>query len=175
VRTPRRPPRTLTVNVRAGDLRDTVRPILVGHFEQDAPGLARGQRALRVQTVPEVFTVHQRHDEVDDAVAFVDAVNRDDVRVTQLRRSLCLTQEARANLGAEGKLGRKDLDRDRAFQPAILCLVDDAHPPTPDLAVELVSRREYSLDVRAKVWVCRWTDWLGHAVGLAGYDDGAIE
>jgi hypothetical protein len=29
--------------------------------------------------------------------------------------------------------------------------------------------------VRSKIWVCRWADWLGHAVGLAGYDDGAVE
>jgi hypothetical protein len=59
--------------------------------------------------------------------------------------------------------------------PSVLGLVDNAHPAPPDLAVEFVSRSEDSLDVCSKVWVCMGTDWLGHAVGLAGYDDGAVE
>ena len=147
----------------------------VRHFEQDSPRLARRQRALRVQTHREVFAVDQRHDEVDDPVAFVDAVDRDDVRMAQLRRGLRLTQESRPDLGAEGELGRKDLDRDQALQPAIARLVHDPHPTPPDLAVEFVGRREDSLDVCSKIWVCRRTDWLGHAGVLAGYDDGAIE
>ena len=95
--------------------------------------------------------------------------------MAQLRGGFRFAQEARPDLGAEGELWREDLDRDQALQAAVAGLVDDPHPAAPDLAVELVGRREDALDVRAKLWVCRRTDWLGHAGVLAGYDDGAIE
>ena len=85
------------------------------------------------------------------------------------------TEEARPDFAAEGEFGRQHLDGDQSLEPAVAGLVDDTHTAPPDLAVEFVGRREDSLDVRSKIWVCRGADWLGHAVGLAGYDDGAVE
>ena len=121
----------------------------------------------------EVFALHQRHHEVDDAVAFVDAINRDDIWMAELGSCLRLAQEPRTNFGSEREFRRKNLDRDRAFEATVFRLVDNAHASSPDFAVEFVSRREDSFDVRSKFWVCRGSDWLGHAVGLTGYDDGS--
>jgi hypothetical protein len=95
--------------------------------------------------------------------------------MTQLRRGFRFTQESGADFSAKGELRRQHLDCDRALEATIARLVDDSHAASPDLAVELVRRRQDFLDVRTQVWVCRGADWLGHAVGLAGYDDGAVE
>src|SRR5688572_18467019 len=145
----------------------------VRDLEHDAAGFSRRERSLPVESHREVFPLDQRHGEVHDPVPFIDAVDRDDVRVTQLSGGLRLAQESRSDFSAKGELRRQHLDSDQTLEAAVTGLVNDAHTTTTDLAVELVRRREDSLDVCSEIWVCRRTDWLGHAVGLAGYDDGA--
>ncbi len=71
----------------------------------------------------------------------------------QLRRRFRLAQEARADLRAERQLRRQELDGDRALEPPVPRLVDDAHAPAPDLAVELVGGVEHALDMRAQLGV----------------------
>src|SRR5688572_11044806 len=145
------------------------------HLEQDPSRFARRERPVPVQPHGEVFTIQQRHHEIHDPVPLIDAVNGDDVRMAQLCGGFGLAQEAGPDLRPEGELRRKDLDGDMTLEPAVLRFVNDTHTAPPDLAVEFVSRREDALDVCSKVWVCRLTDWLGHAGVLAGYDDGAVE
>src|SRR5262245_25714623 len=128
-----------------------------------------------MQSHREVFTLDERHHEIDDPVALIDAVDRDDVRMAQLGSRFRFAQEPRPDFGTESQFRRQNLDGDQPLQPPIAGLVNGAHPAPPDLAVEFVSGREDALYVRSKIWVCRGSDWLGHAVGLAGYDDGAVE
>ena len=101
------------------------------------------------------------------AVHLVDRVDRDDVRVRELRRGLGLAQEARADLGAVGELRGQDLDRDHPLEAAVLGAIDDAHPPATDLAIELVGRRERPLDDGAQLGLGCGSDGLGHS-GVRG-------
>ncbi len=71
----------------------------------------------------------------------------------ELRRRLRFAQEARPDLRAERQLRRKQLDRYDALEPAIARPVDDAHAATTDLAVELIVRRERTVDERAQLGV----------------------
>src|SRR4029453_937608 len=93
----------------------------------------------------EVLAVDERHDEVDKSVALVDAVDRNGVWMAELRGGLGLFQEPRPNFAAERELGREQLDRDGSLQPAIFRLVDDSHPSSADLTVELIIGAETAL------------------------------
>src|SRR3954463_14365229 len=101
----------------------------------------------------EVLAVHERHDEVDKPVTLVDAVDGNDVGMAELRCGLGLFQEPGPDLAAKRELGREQLYRDGSFQSAIFCLVDDSHPPSADLTVELIVGAEHALDVRAQLSV----------------------
>ena len=95
--------------------------------------------------------------------------------MAELGRRLRLTKEAGANLRPESELGREDLDGDLALEPAIAGEVHDAHAAAPDLAIQLVARAQYTLDVRAELGVCRRDDGVWHAWSLLGYDNRAVD
>ena len=73
----------------------------VAHFAQDAAHLGGIERAAIVNPLGERVAVDERHHEKDEPVLFVDAVDRDDARVRQLRRGLRLAEKTRADLGAK--------------------------------------------------------------------------
>src|SRR5678816_944763 len=110
----------------------------------------------------EVLAVDERHDEVHKPVTFVDAINGNDVRMAELRGGLGLFQEPRPNFAAERELWREQFDRDVALQPAIFRLVDDSHPASADLTVELIVGTEHALDVRAQLSVRGRDDGIRH-------------
>src|SRR5678815_4284043 len=116
-----------------------------------------------VQPYGEILAIHEGHDEEDQSLAFVDAVDRDDVWMAELRSGLCFLQKARADLRAKRELRRQQLDGDRALQAFVARLVDDAHSPASDFAIELVMRAQNALDVRAQLLVCRGCEWFGHS------------
>jgi hypothetical protein len=90
--------------------------------------------------------------------------------MVELRGHLGLAQKSGPDLGAEGELRWKDLDRDLPLQPPVARPVHDTHAAAPDFAVELVCRLEDALDMSSKVRVGWRSGWLWHAVGLTGYD-----
>src|SRR4029450_11223518 len=100
--------------------------------------------------------------EVDKPVTLVDAVDRNDVRMAELRRCLGLFQEPRADLAAKRELGRKQLDGDRSLEPAVFRLIDDSHPASADLTVELIVGAENALDMRAQLSVRGRDDGIRH-------------
>ena len=68
----------------------------VGDVAQDARARRRpAVRPSRASRAPRLSPSHERHDEVDEPVALVDRVDRDDVRVRELGRRLRLAQEPR--------------------------------------------------------------------------------
>src|SRR5689334_11873056 len=115
-----------------------------------------------MQARGEVLAVDESHDEVDEPVPLVDAVDRNDVGMAELRGGLGLFQEPRPNLTAERELGGEQLDRDGSFQSAILRLIDDSHPSSADLTVELIVGTEHALDMRAQLSVRGRDDGIRH-------------
>src|SRR5207249_10045400 len=61
-----------------------------------------------------LFRSQELHDEVDDAAALADAVDRDDAGVLKLGRGAGLALEALDELFVEGEGKRQDLDGDRS-------------------------------------------------------------
>jgi hypothetical protein len=135
----------------------------VGHFAQHLPRFVDREHAALVQALREVVAAHIRHDEEDELLDFVDGVDRNDVGVRELRRRLRLAEKAGLDLAAKRQLGRKQLDRDLPFQPAVLGTIDDAHAAPSDLAVELVVGRKRALDMGAELVIRGRGERVGHA------------
>ena len=110
----------------------------VGGLLHDAADFLRGQLAPALDPRAERFAVDQAHDEVDQAAALVDVVDRDDVGVRQARGGLRLAGEALADFLLEGELGREHLDRDAALQPLVAGAIDHPHPASADLAFDRI-------------------------------------
>jgi hypothetical protein len=125
----------------------------VGHLGEHAPHVVHRHRAAVVEALAEVLAVDARHHEEHQPVGLVDRVDRDDVRVRELRGRLGLAQEARADLGAVGELGRQHLDRHLALEAAVARPVDHAHAAAPHLGPELVRARHGAADARGQLRV----------------------
>ena len=82
------------------------------------------------------LAVDVAHDEVDEALALADGVDRDDVRMGQPGGGLRLAGEALADVLLEGELGRQHLDGDPALEPLVAGAVDHAHAAAADLALD---------------------------------------
>ncbi len=80
-----------------------------------------------------------RHHEVQLAVAaFVDLVDRADVRVVERRGRLGLLEEAALRGVVAGQIGRQDLDRHLAVEARVVGRVDDPHSAAADLGADRV-------------------------------------
>ena len=108
----------------------------VGRLRHDAPRLVDRQLAPPPDPPGDRFAVHVAHDEVDQALAFADGVDRDDMGVGQPGGGLGLAGKALADVLLEGELGRQHLDGDAALEPLVPRPVDHPHPATPDLALD---------------------------------------
>src|SRR5688500_19928267 len=113
---------------------------------------------------PEILARYERHDEVHEAFALVDAVDRNDVRMAQLRRGLGFLEKTRPDLATERQLGREELDGNVTLQALVFRLVDDPHAATSDLTVELIVGAEDALDMRAQLSVRGRDDGIRHRV-----------
>src|SRR6185436_7889580 len=80
----------------------------------------------------------QRHHEIHDAVALVDAVDLDDVGMRELRRGLRLAREPRAHVRVEREFRRQHLERHGPIQPQVDRAIDDGHAAATDLALDQV-------------------------------------
>ena len=83
----------------------------------------------------EVIALDVRHHEVDEIVSLFDGVDRNDVRMIQLRGRLGFAQESLPDVGAEAQLRRQDLDRDLALETFVSRAIHDPHTATTDLAL----------------------------------------
>ena len=108
----------------------------VGRLRHDPAGLLDRQLAPPADPARHRLAVHVPHDEVDQAVALADGVDRHDVGMGQLGGGLRLAGEPLADVLLEGELGGQDLDGDPALEPLVAGAVDDAHAAPPDLALD---------------------------------------
>ena len=77
----------------------------ITHIAEDAAYLVRIHRPAIVDALGQIIAVHKRHHEVHQPVLLIDAVDRNDARVRELRSGFCFAQEPRANFGTERELG----------------------------------------------------------------------
>ena len=108
----------------------------------------RGRHALHavqvelalVDDVAQVRAGHEAHRQVEHAVVFAAAVDRDDVRVLQRGRQPRLGLEAGHRVGVLGVLRRDDLQRHGAVELGVGRLVDDPHPAAVEHPLDRVAR-----------------------------------
>src|SRR5262249_24461901 len=70
----------------------------IGNLTHDAARLVDPQRTAPAKTVADATAFDEPHHEIDDALALVDRVDGNDVRVTEPRRGLRFTQKSLANV-----------------------------------------------------------------------------
>jgi hypothetical protein len=99
----------------------------------------------------DALTLDEGHDEVDDAVALVDGEDRDDARVVELCRGLCLAEKSLTHLGIEGELRREHLHGNAAVQAAVEGAVDDRHAAAPKLGLDEVPIADRARDAIAQM------------------------
>ena len=102
----------------------------------DPAGLLHRELAPPPDPAGHRLPVHVAHDEVDQAVAFADGMDRNDVGMAQLGRGLRLAGEPLADVLLERQLRRQHLDRDPALEPLVPGAIHHAHAAPPDLALD---------------------------------------
>src|SRR2546425_7863188 len=81
-----------------------------GDLDEDLADFGRGERAARGEHARERLAAQELHDEVDDAAALADAVDRDDAGVLELGRGAGLALEALDEIFVEGEGKPQDVD-----------------------------------------------------------------
>lgn len=121
--------------VRGGErARDVARPAYQLLDARVAVRAARGGEEL-----VEARAAHELHREVRDVVRAPRLVDRDDVRVEELRDRACFAFEACSSVGGARELGPQHLERDRTTEAFVLGAVDDAHAARAELLEEAVA------------------------------------
>jgi hypothetical protein len=97
------------------------------------------QRADLAKDGVERPSLHVLHDEVQDAVAFLDRVDGNDVRMTQRGRRPRLAFEPLHHAFSHEEQGRRQhLDRHFAIEREVVRQIHRGHPAAPQLAADLV-------------------------------------
>jgi hypothetical protein len=97
--------------------------------------LVDAERPL-VETILERVALDVFEDEIAPAVLLLEPVDAGDVRMVELRERLRFALEPLEPAGIRRQILRQRLDRDFTIETRIRREVDDAHPTTPDLAVD---------------------------------------
>src|SRR5204863_1747210 len=92
------------------------------------------------------FAIHESHREECLSRDLVRAVDRNDARMRELRSDSRFAKESLTDRRVARQMWRKDLDRDEPVEPLVACAEDDAHPATPDLALDGVLAGEGGAD-----------------------------
>ena len=116
----------------------------VGHLGDHVHGARGGQRAA-LDEVGEVAAVDEAHVDEELAVDLAVVVDRDDVRVGELRRQRRLALEPAAVLLVGGQLPQEALQRDEPLTARVVGAVDLAHATAPDQGVEPVGPEDLRL------------------------------
>ena len=112
------------------------------HFGEDLLDLGGRQYATRREDAGERLAPQKLHHEVNDSARFPDPVNRDDVRVFELRRRARLALEPLDEFLVERERERQHLDRDFAVELLLFRLEHDRHAAAPQLFEDFVLRVE---------------------------------
>ena len=132
---------------RLADLPHEGEDLLDGDAGREGRPALRGGLLLPIDVVAEVASLQVLHREEVAAVLLSDLVDLHDVGVLEAGGGLGLAREAGDQLASIVLLGRglvdpvvelEDLERHDAIEVALPGLVDDPHPPSGDLAEDLV-------------------------------------
>ena len=118
----------------------------VGHLG-DHVHRARGRERAALDEVREVAAVDEAHVDEELAVDLAVVVDRDDVRVGELRRQRRLALEPAAVLLVGGQLAQEALQRDEPLTARVVGAVDLAHATAPDQGVEPVGPEDLRLHI----------------------------
>ena len=132
-----------------------------GDRGDDVCGALGVERALLLEQVLRVLTVHVAHRDPEDALLLACLVDRDDVRVVERRGQARLTRKALTERLILAQLRSEKLDRDRTAEGQMLCPVDDAHAAVTEERVQPVAR-ELGANPRNPAHRTLLTGRLGH-------------
>ena len=107
----------------------------VTDLSQNPAYFDRRYRPVLLQTLAKVVALDVRHHEVDEIVLLFDGVDRDDVRMIQLRGCLGFAEEPLPDVRPKAQLGRQDLDRDLPLETFVARAIHDAHAATTDFGL----------------------------------------
>ena len=107
----------------------------IRHFAENSTHFDRRHRPRLLEAHAEVVALDVRHHEVDEIVFLFDGVDRDDVRVIQLRGRLGFAEESLADVGTKAQFGWQHLHRDLALETFVSRTIHDPHTPATDLAL----------------------------------------
>ena len=96
------------------------------------------QRAVPPEEVAQVVALDETHVEVEPAVDGAEVVDRDDVRLVQLRDQRRLAAEPRLERRVVGEVRDEALERDETVTHRVVRAEDLAHPATPEPLQQLV-------------------------------------
>lgn len=105
---------------------------------------------MPANVIADAIALDEGHREPCEPFTLVHAEYRDDVRMIQPRSGLRLTKKTLPDVGAECEIGRKNLERDAALQPPVVCLVDNPGSAASELAHDFVRGLDGVRDTREK-------------------------
>ena len=114
------------------------------HEEQDD----LSEWMLAFQPRRKVAAFDEPHREVMRAVLLAAFVERDDVRVMELRDGFNLDAEAQARFIGKQVMRLHHLQRDEAVQPELACAIDHSHAAARDFVNDLVIRKKAGFQSR---------------------------
>ena len=126
---------------------------------EDACRLMWRERSAVGDPLGERFAGNVRHDEVDEALRFVDPMDRDDVGMGEARGHLRFANELLASFGQHRQLRRQHFDRDLARQPDLARQIHDAHAAAAELPLEGILAGEGGLKLDKKGVGAGWSFW----------------
>jgi hypothetical protein len=139
-------------------------------FPQNSSGYIKSDRPL-LQELVERVSSHVLHDEVDQASLTLYSIDRNDVGMIQLGRSLGLLLKPGNELGIVRHIRRQHLDGNLPLQYQVLSQEDHSHAAPPEQLDDLVTASQCAREPLCQLigWVRRtdmgdFTRW-GAAVG----------
>jgi hypothetical protein len=107
----------------------------------DAQSLRDGQLSLASKAIAQRLPLHEGHHVEERPAGFTGIVQREDVRVREVRRNLDLAQEPLCSHRAR-QLGVENLHGDIAAVAAVAREVNACHPAATDQTIDCVAVRE---------------------------------
>ena len=109
--------------------------VVVGKLQRFADLRNEEQRLLGrdagAHRLAEIHAIDELHEQVEEAAAFAEVVDADDVRVAELCEGAGFAGEALGKAGLRGERGREDFQSDEPVELWLPCFEDDAHAALP--------------------------------------------
>ena len=122
----------------------------ISDFTQDSRRFVHGQLACAREPVAKVLAADERHGVVEEISACAGCKKGNNVRMLQPRGELDLAAKA-VGVQSSGEVGRQNLDHNLAAEVGVCRHEDTRHSPTAKLAVDLIDRAEYFLQLALKI------------------------